>query len=84
MKEKHSYKEIMMYLQGLDENTPLAKLVRVRAEVNPKVIKTFTKEQKKIHREWQQRLAKESANDTKYTNSMNDMFKGFFAEISKI
>jgi hypothetical protein len=42
------YKEFIVLLSGLDETTPLGKLVIIRSEEDPEVIKTFTKVQKRI------------------------------------
>ena len=48
-------------------NTPLGQIVSIRAEKDPKVIKNFSKDQKKIRSDWLKRKnqkAKESGNST--------------------
>jgi predicted small secreted protein len=33
-------------------DTPLGKIVSIRAETDPEIIKKFSKDQKKIHNDW--------------------------------
>lgn len=53
-----SWNEFSDLLQGLDSSTPLGKVISIRAEQDHEVLKNFTPYQRKIHREWQGRLAK--------------------------
>lgn len=46
------YREFKVLLAGLDETTPLGKLVIIRSEEDPKVIKGFSKNQKRIRSEY--------------------------------
>ena len=39
-------------LSGIMPETPLGRVVSIRAEKDPKIIKNFTKEQKKIRNDW--------------------------------
>ncbi len=48
-----SWHEFCTLLSGLLPDTPLGKIVSIRAEKDPKVLKNFTKEQKKIRNDWQ-------------------------------
>lgn len=50
-----SYSEFTSLLTGLMHDTPLGSVVSVRAETDPKNIKNFTPEQRRIHKEWQAR-----------------------------
>ena len=44
--------EFLNLLSGLLPETPLGKVVAVRTEKNPEVLKNFTPEQKKIRNDW--------------------------------
>ena len=44
--------EFTTLLAGLNGDTPLGYLVRIRSEKDPKVKKKFTKAEKKIYNEW--------------------------------
>lgn len=50
-----SYAEFCSLLSGIMYDTPLGQVVSIRAEKDPKVIKRFTKEQKRIRSEWNAR-----------------------------
>ena len=52
----HEFKAL---LTGISPDTALGRIVSIRAETNEEAIKTFTPEMKKIHSEWQLKLAKE-------------------------
>lgn len=47
-----SWAEFTRLLSGLLPDTPLGKIVAIRAETDSKVLKSFTKEQKRIRSEW--------------------------------
>lgn len=47
--------EFATLLAGLNGETPLGYLVRIRSEKDPKVRQKFTKEEKKIYSEWRSR-----------------------------
>ena len=47
-----SWGEFCSLLSGLMTNTPLGQIVAIRAEKDPKKIKNFTKEQRKIRNDW--------------------------------
>lgn len=50
-------------LSGLNSDTPLGNIVSIRAETDSEVIKSFSKEQKRIRNEYQRKLAKEKSQD---------------------
>lgn len=53
--------EFITLLVGLNDFTPLGGIIRTRLEKDPKVIKGFSADQKRIHTEWQKkRFAKMS------------------------
>ena len=47
-----SWSEFCSLLSGIMPETPLGRVVSIRAEKDPKIIKNFTKEQKKIRNDW--------------------------------
>lgn len=53
------WKEFRSLLIGIDPNTPLGRVVQIRAETDPEVIRAFTPGQKKIHDDWERRSARE-------------------------
>ena len=58
--------EFTTLLSGLNGDTPLGYLVRIRGEKNPKVRKKFSKQEKEIYREWRSRHLR------KVTNTVED------------
>ncbi|BCG57488.1 Gp15 family bacteriophage protein [Paenibacillus sp. URB8-2] len=51
------WEEFCSLVAGLMPDTPLGSIVAIRAEKDRKVIKGFSSEQRRIHREWRQRQA---------------------------
>lgn len=47
-----SYKEFCSMLSGIMPDTPLGQVVSIRAEKDVKVIRNFSKEQKRIRNDW--------------------------------
>ena len=47
-----SWEEFCSLLCGIMPETPLGRIVSIRSEKDPKIIKNFTKEQKRIRNEW--------------------------------
>ena len=47
-----SWGEFCSLLSGLMQDTPLGQIVGIRSEKDPKKIKNFTKEQRKIRNDW--------------------------------
>lgn len=52
------WEEFCDLLSGLSADTPLGKIVAIRAEDDREVLKNFTKEQRRIRSEWRNRRAK--------------------------
>jgi hypothetical protein len=50
-------------LEGILPDTPLGQIVAIRSETDKKVLKNFTKNQRKIHNEWKFKVAKAKEND---------------------
>lgn len=47
-----SWTEFCSMLSGIMPDTPLGRIVSIRAEKDPKVLKNYSKEQKRIRNDW--------------------------------
>lgn len=72
-----SWDEFCTLLSGLLPDTPLGKVVGIRAEKDPKILKTFTKEQKKIRNDWQRRKMQKLREDPAAYKAYVDEFQAF-------
>lgn len=72
------WSEFKDYLIGITPETPLGRIVAIRAENNPDILKNFTKEQRHIRNEWRNRKAKAvtQAEMDNYLNMMKNYFIG--------
>ena len=52
------WREFSAMLSGLDSDTPLGRIVSIRAEDDPKILKEFSKSQREIRNKWRMRKAK--------------------------
>ena len=52
------WREMSMLLSGLDETTPLGKIVSIRSETDREALKNFTPAQHRIRNEWRRRKVK--------------------------
>lgn len=50
--DEMSWSEFCTLLSGIMPDTPLGRIVSIRSEKDPKVLKNFTKEQKDIRNKW--------------------------------
>ena len=57
--ETMKWNEFRSYLVGISPDTPLGRIVAIRAETDTEILKNFTKEQKKIRSEWLNKAAKQ-------------------------
>lgn len=62
-----SWSEFCSLLSGIMPDTPLGQIVSIRAEKDPKRIKEFTKEQKRIRIDWIKRNNKKAKENGKST-----------------
>jgi len=76
-----SWSEFCTYLAGLMSDTPLGKVVAIRSETDQKVIKQFTSEQRRIHRDWKIRIAKSKENDTEFLNKEMESLSNVLKEV---
>lgn len=78
-----SWSEFCTLLSGLSADTPLGKIVNIRAEKDPKVLKNFTAEQKKIRNDWQRRRIRKLREDPeayrRYMNGFQSFCKAAFS-----
>lgn len=74
--------EFCTLVSGLMPDTPLGQIVTIRAEKDPKIIKGFTTDQRRIHREWRTRQAKKKLDDPKKLEkdmeALTKVFKAMF------
>ena len=52
------WREFKAMISGLGPKTPLGEIVSIRLETDPKIIKNFSANQRRINSEWQTRRAK--------------------------
>lgn len=74
--------EFCALVAGLMPDTPLGATVSIRAEKDPKTIKSFSPEQRRIHRDWRMRQANTKLGDPeqlqKDMDNMRQMFSAMF------
>lgn len=78
-----SWQEFCSLLSGIMHDTPLGQVVSIRAEKDPKVIKNFTKDQKRIHSEWFSRKFRSENRKKTGTNMLLAMQQAFKAAYAK-
>jgi hypothetical protein len=70
--------EFSTFLTGLNGDTPLGNIVRIRSERDRAAIKRFSKEERRIHNQWRQRRA-QTVTRSEYEAqmaSLSAMFRG--------
>lgn len=89
-KEDIRFPEFKTLLSGIMPDTPLGQIVQIRSEKDPKILKTFNKQQKRIRSEWFQKNAKKHVESMsneekrKAVDSINAIFKEMFAKVEVI
>ena len=76
---KMSWDEFTTLLAGLNGETPLGRIVSIRSENDPEVLKRFSKDMKRIRIEWMEKQA-EKVDKKEYNQAMQNlslMFKNF-------
>lgn len=73
--------EFTSLLAGINGDTPLGNIVRIRSEKDPEQIKKFTPAEKKIRSEWLNKNASQISTET-YKKAMEN-FKSMFIALSK-
>ena len=54
-----SWREFSYMISGLGPDTPLGRIVSIRAEDDPETLKSFTKDQRRIRDEYRRKIAKQ-------------------------
>lgn len=67
--------EFSALISGLNSNTPLGRVVCIRAEEDKDVLKTFTKEMRSIRNKWRTKQAKKKdpADTEKFLEEMKNI-----------
>ena len=76
-----SWREFSYLLSGLSGETPLGRIVSIRAENDPERLRDFTPEERKIRNEYRKKIAK-GRTDKEVENAM-EQFRQAFITISK-
>ena len=76
-----SWREFSYFLEGLSGETPLGRIIAIRAEKNPKTLKDFTPEQRRIRNEY---LIKQASHKSaSQTDTMLEDIKKIFVGMAK-
>ncbi len=82
-----SWQEFVTLISGLMPDTPLGNIVSIRAEKDPKTIKSFSPEQKKIRNNWMKRQMKVKEKNPerieKELENLSNMLKNMFGKGGK-
>jgi len=73
-----SYPEFAYFIIGLSHETPLGRIIAVRAENDPKVIKEFTPQQRKIRNDYRTKMAKKKSKES-VASTLEGLQKAFVA-----
>lgn len=71
-----SWREFSYFLEGLSGDTPLGRIVAIRAECDPDAIKEFTPYEKKIRNEYRRKQALQKS-DKEVENAIEGFRKAF-------
>lgn len=52
------WREFSAYMAGLDGKSPLGRVISIRAEEDPEILRQFSPEQRRIRNAWRSRKAK--------------------------
>lgn len=76
-----SWREFSYLINGLSGETPLGRIISIRAESDPEVLKEFTADEKKIRAEYAQKIAKKRSE--KDVDNVLDNLKNAFMRMAK-
>lgn len=74
--------EFCALLSGLSADSPLGRIVRIRAENDPKMIEKFTAYQRKIRSEWRNKTALRISEKSR--DKVLEELKNFFISIGGV
>lgn len=75
-----SWTEFAAYINGLGPDTPLGRIVAIRAENDPEILRTFTPDQKRIRAEYAKKAAARKSKSE--VNNALEMFKQAFVKMA--
>ena len=52
-----SWREFSYYINGLSGDTPLGRIISIRAETDPEIVKSMTVDEKRIRNEYRKKIA---------------------------
>lgn len=58
-----SWREFSYFINGLSGDTPLGRIIRIRAETDPEVIKNMNADEKRIRNEYRTKIAKKRSEE---------------------
>ena len=76
-----SWREFSYLLNGITGETPLGRIVSIRAENDPETLKHFTPEEKRIRNEYRKKTAKQKTD--KEVASVIEQFRQAFIQLAK-
>ncbi len=72
--------EFCALLSGLNADSPLGRIVQIRAENDPKILKHFTAHQKRIRSEWRNKAAANVSENAR--DDAVEFFKNLFISLA--
>lgn len=79
--DKLSWGELISDIAGLNSETPLGNIIRIRKEKDPEILKKFTPEELKIRNEWRNKSASQISPEN-YEQAMENI-KNMFKSMAK-
>ena len=76
-----SWREFSYLLEGLSGDTPLGRIVSIRAENDSEKLKEFTPEQRRIRNEYRSKIAKKKSSEE--VENAVEQFKQAFIQLAK-
>ena len=79
------WSEFRALMTGLSNDSPLGKIICIRAEDDPKILKEFSKSQREIRNKWRMRKAKTVPQKdlNQFLASMEDVFRGMSGGVNE-
>ena len=75
--DEMSWNEFCTLLSGLMPDTPLGRVVSIRAETDPDIIKNFNDGQRRIYNEWRARIIRKRRENPEAYKKYVDKFQQF-------